>query len=35
LRDAYAKRLDGMSFRITDMRRYPLVFHEEYTGGAD
>ena len=35
LRDAYAKRLDGMSFRITDVRRYPLFFHEGYTSGAD
>ncbi len=35
LRHAYAMRLDGMSFRITDVRRYPLFFHEGYTSGAD
>lgn len=30
-----SKRLDDMSFRITDVRRYPLFFHEGYTSGAD
>ncbi|RMO07787.1 hypothetical protein ALQ48_00045 [Pseudomonas coronafaciens pv. zizaniae] len=35
MRDAYAKRLDDMSLRITDVLRYPLFFHKVDACGAD